>query len=309
MAPLYSVVIPVYNSSLSLGQLAGGILRVFREQVQAPVEVIFVDDGSTNPDTWPTLQQLAAQHPEVKAVQLMRNFGKPGAQICGLCEAIGDYVITMDDDLQHRPDDIPLLIAHQQHDAVIAHFPEQQTTPLRKLSSHLKNVVSRYAINKPPHLALGPFKLLKRQVVEGMLRTRSPYPSVAAQMLYVTRDVVNVRVPHGRRAYGKSGFTFWKMLQSLMNMLVNNSSVMLRLVAMVGVLMSVVSFLLGTYFIVRRLEGHIKISGFTTMVVLVLFTSGMVLFSLGIIGEYLIRIINGTEERPAYVVRQRAGRE
>ncbi len=306
MTPLYSVVIPVYNSSQSLGLLAEGILRVFREQIQAPVEVIFVDDGSPNLNTWPTLQEIAEKHPEIRALQLTRNFGKPGALICGLREAKGDFIITMDDDLQHRPEDIPLLIAHQNHDVVIARFPVKQTTFLRKLSSSLKNTISKYAINKPPRLTLGPFKLFKKKVVEGMLQINSPYPSVAAQMLYVTRDVVNADVAHSARPFGKSGFTFIKMAQSMLNMLLNNSSFMLRLVATVGILMSLLSFLLAVFYIIRKLTGHIQVSGFTTLVVLVLFTSGLVLFSLGIIGEYLIRIINGTEERPAYIVRQRA---
>ena len=306
---LYSVVIPVYNSTSSLRPLVERLVQVFAEQVRAEAEIILVDDGSANPGTWAAIQELSTAFSQVKGVQLMRNFGKPGAVFCGLQEATGHYVITLDDDLQHAPEDIPLLIAMQHHDVVIARFMKLHAGPLKRFSSLLKDKVQYWAIGKPRELQITPFKLFKAEVVRSMRQLQTPHPSIAAQLFFVTRDVVNVEVPHYPRQHGRSGFSLLKMVHTMLNLLLNNSSFLLRVVATVGILISLVSFGLGLYYIILKLSGQIKVSGWTTLVVISLFTSGLVLFTLGIIGEYLVRIINGIEHRPAFIVRQRSERK
>ncbi len=106
----YSIVIPVYDSAESLTALAGRIEKVFDEKINGRYEIIMVDDGSSNLKTWKTIEDLSAAYPPVKGIRLTRNFGKAGALLCGFEEAKGDYIITMDDDLQNLPEDIPLLL-------------------------------------------------------------------------------------------------------------------------------------------------------------------------------------------------------
>ena len=140
-----------------------------------------------------------------------------------------------------------------------------------------------------------------------MLDIRTPYPFIPALMYYLTKDVVNVEVSHHPREHGRSGFTFSRKVRQFLALLINNSSFLLQAVAALGILMAVPSLLLGGVIVVRKLFYDINVSGWASLMVVLLVTGGMMLFSLGVIGEYLIRIINGVEQRPPFVVRTRVG--
>ena len=147
----YSVVIPVYNTTHSLQELVARIEKVFRDEIKDSYEIIFIDDCSTNTDTWPTLVELKKTHPQVNVIQLMRNFGKAGAVFCGLNQASGKYTITMDDDLQHRPEDIVNLIANEQHDVVIGTFAQKKHSWFKKISSSIVNWFDFKLLGKPTY--------------------------------------------------------------------------------------------------------------------------------------------------------------
>jgi glycosyltransferase involved in cell wall biosynthesis len=143
---LVSIVIPVYDSSV-LEELAQRIHAVFSGLPGTGYEVIFVDDFSSNPETWPTLERLAGQGSKVRAVQLTRNFGQQPATLCGLAEARGDFVITMDDDLQHAPEDIPKFLALTAWDIVIGQFDRKQHHLFRRLASRAKGYFDRIILS------------------------------------------------------------------------------------------------------------------------------------------------------------------
>ena len=121
-APTYSVVVPCYNSDVSLPQVVERIAAVFKTQLRESFEIVMVDDGSPDAGTWARLQELAGRYPEVRAIRLARNFGKPGAMLCGYSAARGQWIIAMDDDLQHAPEDVPKLLAAKEHDVVMGVF-------------------------------------------------------------------------------------------------------------------------------------------------------------------------------------------
>jgi len=301
----YSVVVPVYNSSTSLVELAGRLDRVFREVVRESYEVVMVDDGSSNPDTWRTMEALAAGNQAVRCIQLSRNFGKAGAVLCGFSEARGRYVITMDDDLQHRPEDIPLLLSMKEHDVVIGSFADKRHGPVVRATSRIKGWFDRIIMGRPRGLKNSPYKLFKSEVIKAMLGIRTPYPFIPALMFYVTKDVVCVDVVHDARGHGKTGYTFTRRFRQFLRLLINNSALLLQSVAAIGFGMALVSVVYSIYLVYKRLHYSITVPGWTSLMVVVLITSGLVLFSLGVVGEYLIRIINGIEGRPPYVVRRR----
>ena len=300
---LYSIVVPVYDSTESVIELVARLQKVFKETIMESYEIILIDDKSPNSQTWDILNDMARKYKEVKIVQLMRNFGKQGAMMCGFDQANGKYIITMDDDLQHLPEDIPKLIAYQDHDVVIGNFKNKKHSIFKKTASSIKGWFDYKLIGKPRHLKVGPFKLFNSQVVENMIGIKTPYPFIPALMFYVTTDVVNVEVDHGLRKYGRSNFTLRKMLKLFSNLLINNSSFVLRKIALIGIYMSVINFGLGIFFILKRIMVGSNISGWTSLMVVSLFTSGLILFSVGIVGEYLIRIINGIENRPPFIIR------
>lgn len=306
-APAYSIIIPVYNSTDSLKELVNRIDSVFRNEIRDSYEIIMIDDASPNEETWPVMEALASRHDNVRVIQLMRNFGKHAAVLCGFAEVKGQYIITMDDDLQHRPEDIPRLISRKSHDLVLGSFKNKQHSLFKRVASDIKGWFDHKISGKPRHIQNSPFKLIKRDVIEGVLKISSPYPFISAMLFYCTGDVVNVDVSHAPRRHGKSGFTIRKMIRSFSNLMINNSSFLLQTISVTGLAVSSVSFLLGFVVIIKKLTVGIEVPGWTSLVLLVAVQGGLILFSLGIIGEYLIRIVSSTDKKPAYIVRTRKG--
>jgi glycosyltransferase involved in cell wall biosynthesis len=301
----YSVVIPVYNSSHSLYELEDRLNKVFAEKIKATYEVIFIDDASPGEEAWKAISEITSRNREFHGIQLSRNFGKPGAVMCGFKYARGAYIILMDDDLQHLPEDIPLLIEQQHHDVVIGRFRHKKHSVFKRITSAMKNRMDYKLLGKPKHIQNTAFKLVKRQIVESTLQLNITYPYISALLFFATRDIVNVEVTHEKRKYGRTGYNLKRLLKQFSNFVFNNSSVLLRMVAVVGFLFSLASFVLIVYFVIKKVFVGIAVPGWTSTIIILLLTSGLVMLSLGILGEYFIRIINGIEKRPAFIVREK----
>ncbi|MCR6638008.1 MAG: glycosyltransferase family 2 protein [Sporocytophaga sp.] len=302
----YSVVVPVFNSSHSLVELRDRIDAVFKNEMKETYELIFIDDGSESELTWPFLNGLSKKYKEVTSIRLMRNFGKQGALLCGFSNAKGRYIITIDDDLQHFPEDIPSLAALNAHDVVIGRFENKEHNLSKRIFSRVNNWFETKLLGKPEHITNSPFKLIRAEVVNSFLQIKTPNPSLSALLFFVTKDVKNVSVRHAKRPYGKSGFTLKKMFETFASMLFNNSSFLLKLIAYAGISISFFSFLLALIYFIKKLTVGIPVPGYASLVTVTLFIGGLMLFSIGIVGEYLIRIINGVELKPAYVVREKS---
>ncbi len=275
--------------------------------MKASHEIILVDDGSENPKTWP-LCEKTAQKEGVFALQLSRNFGKAGAVLCGLKESTGDYVVTMDDDLQHAPEDIKVLFESLgDHDVVIARFRNKKHGFFKKLSSSFKSWLDRKLIGRPRGIKNGPFKLYRKPIVQAMTEIRTVNPFIAALLFFVTRNVVNVDVDHHERIGGKSQFTTGKRFNSFWNLIFNNSSALLKMITVIGFTLSLVSFGAGIYYFIRKLMIDDVVSGFTTTIIVILFSSGLIMLSIGVLGEYLARTISLAEQKPSYIVKRKAG--
>ena len=303
---LVSVVVPVYDSP-ALDVLTERIESAFRDTPHA-YEIIFVDDASPQRRVWPELERLARDRKNVRAIQLTRNFGQQAATLCGLREARGEIVITLDDDLQHDPADIPRLLERADHDIVIGQFAQKEHHVLRRVASRAKSVFDRIVIGKPQDLQLSSFRLLRRPVVDGVLSIRTPNPFLPALMFHISKDVVGVPVSHGRRHSGRSGYTLRKLFGVFSNLVINNSSILLRLAASTGLLFAFVSFAWAGVIVYRKLFHRISVPGWASLFAATLLIGGLLLFSVVIVGEYLIRIIESSEARPTYFVRRRAGR-
>lgn len=303
----YSVVICTFNSEETLLILHERIQKIFKENIKAGYEILFIDDASQNPKTWDTLKKIQTIDPSVKIVRLTRNFGQQAATLCGLEIAKGEYIITMDDDLQHAPEDIPLLIQKQEHDIVVASFKNKQHGFFKKLNSSIKGKMDEWLIGKPANIRLSSFRMIRKDIAENMLRIYTPFPYIPALMLYVTRDIVNAEAQHGKRAAGSSGYSTVKLLKLFSNLLINNSSALLKFIGAFGITISMLSFLTMIYFVIKKLTYGIEITGWTSLMAAVLGIGGLLLFSVGILGEYLVRLIAGAEKRPAYIIREIRG--
>jgi len=304
----YSVVIPTFNSEHTLPMLCKRIHDVFTE-VHRSFEIIFVDDCSPNPNTKITLIKLAKQYSFVKVISLTRNFGQQSATICGFEHSAGDHIITMDDDLQHQPEYILELIKEQHHDLVIARLKQRKDPILRKITSYIKSYFDYYILKKPKHIRLSPFRLMKGSIVKSMLEIKTPTPFIPALMFYVTKDVVNVPIIHEKRKENKSNYTFMKRLKLFSLIIINNSSFLLKLIGYLGLIIALFSILLMFYYIIFKWSRGDTPMGWASTISAILFLGGMTLFSLGIIGEYLIRIMPAIERKPTYIIKEKYGIE
>lgn len=303
-SPTYSVVIPCYNSDRSVCELVLALRTVFAQEIRDSFEILLIDDGSPSSETWSTLEELGRKFPEVRSIRLSRNFGKPGALMCGYSHASGRWIIAMDDDLQHDPRDIPALLEHKEHALVMAKFSRRKHVFYYRWAGAIKSWLDFKIIGKPRNVRLSPFHVIRRQTLDQMLSIKSPTPHVGALMMYVTRDVVMVPARHNPRKYGSTTYTFGQRWHQLSNLLINNSSFLLTVVARIGLFLAIVSLLFGLGLIYQRFVVGGLVQGWTSLLVATVSLGGLILFSLGVIGEYLLRIVNGLEDRPPFVVDQ-----
>ncbi len=302
--PRYSVVVPVYNTGEKLRDLVARLHTIFTDTVKASYEIILIDDGSVREETTKMLRGLAKED-AVMAVSLTRNFGKPGAILCGLHHSRGDWVVTIDDDLQQAPEDIPLLIAEQQHDMVTATHSNKQHTILQRATSSIKAQFDRHVLGY--RVKLSPLKLIRRHVVDGMLAIKTNRPFIPALIRQVTEDVVAIPVPHHKSTQGRSRYSLKRRWSQFTDLLVGNSSVMMQIFAFIGFVVAGLSFALAGAVIARKLLGIPTQSGWSSLMVAILLIGGLNLAAIGITGQYFIRLLDITSQKPAFVVRERLG--
>lgn len=304
----YSVVVPVFNSEVTLEELYQRLTNVLTELLGAEdrYELVFVDDGSTG-NTWPILQKLVDQDSRVRAIQLMKNSGQGLATICGLQAAVGTRVITLDDDLQHPPEEIPVLVRYlDEHPEceVVMGVPGEKQHPLwRKLGSRVRNRMTTVILNKPNELSFSGFRLMTSAVANALGGVRLPYPAVGPLLLRVTDRVASVETEHHPRKEGKSGYSIRKLLRQMMGNLVAFSVLPLQFLAGIGILGFVASLGYVIYLLVRYMTGGSDVAGFTTQALLLTSMFGLSFLAFGFIGEYLVRILNSTATTPPFVVR------
>jgi hypothetical protein len=303
--PRYSVVVPVYNSDRSVEELVERLENVFDRVLKATYEVILVDDGSASVTTWPTLRRLAEERPWVSSIRLMRNYGKASAILCGLTHMRGKWVVTIDDDLQQRPEDIPELIKYEDHDVVVGNFTTRRHDRFTVVTSRIKSCFDDLILGLP--CKMSPLKLFKAEVAEGMLQIQTNRPFIPALMAHVTRDFVPVHVDHCSSRHGESRYSVFRRFQQFLNLLIGNSSFLLRVFGAIGFAVALVGFGSAIYVVARKILGYSILPGWASLVVINLVFGGFVLMGLSIIGEYLIRILEGSSRKPPYVIREMVG--
>jgi len=300
-----SILIPVYNSDLSLRELVVRINEVF-QNILMSYEIVFINDGSPNPKTHSMLMELFDNHKDiVRCFELRRNFGRPAALMCGFTQCKGEYIIMMDDDLQHDPEYIPEFLKQKEHDVVIASFKNKKHNFFKRITSDIKGWFDYKLIGKPRHIRNSSYKMIKQSVIVSINRMNVTSPFISGLLFYVTRDIINIEIEHRKRKHGKTGFTLKKMSQQFFNLLFNNSSFLLKVVSYTGIMFSIIGFVLSMYYLIRYFTARTIIQGWTSLIILNLITSGLILFSLGVFGEYFIRIIHLTEKRPSYVIKNK----
>lgn len=307
ISPACSIVIPVYGTASALPILVQRCDTAFGNLGMPLPEFIFVDDNGPG-DAWSVIQRLCVERPETRGVQLMRNFGQHNATMCGFAEATGDVVVTLDDDLQHPPECIPLLIkalGDRQADLVYGEYELKQHAFGRNLGSAVVNWFYRTVFHLP--VTITSFRAIRRPLVEAILRYDLNFTFIDGLLAWNTQRIAMVSVPHHQRTAGRSGYTLSKLVVLAMNMFTNFSLIPLQLVSACGIFASAVGMLLGLYYLILALFSKIFVPGYASIIVAVLVMGGLQLFSLGIIGEYIGRLHLNVNRKPQYTIRSRCG--
>jgi len=300
----YSVVIPVFNSQDVVGETIDRVAAFFRDN-DLCFEIIAINDGSHD-GSWRVLERKASEHPELVSIDLLRNFGQHVANLCGFHHATGDYVITLDDDLQNPPEEISKLIskANEGFDLVIGRFETKQHSPVRNVGSRVVGWINRKVFHSPKDLVLSNFRIIESSVVARVCAHKTSYPYIPGMVVMFCSRPANVLVEHMRREVGKSTYNFWRISKLVSEILFNFSSFPLRLVAGIGLATALISFLLSTFYLITAFTKGTTVPGWATVVIMLSFFNGMTLFVLGMIGEYLVRLINQVSSSAPYHIKQ-----
>lgn len=305
---LYSVVVPVYNSEHTLNELYTRLNKVFTETVQEPFELILVDDGSKD-RSYQVMEELRAADSRVKIIQMARNFGQHPALLCGFSHAEGDFIITMDDDLQHPPEEIPKLIntikEREDVDVIIASYEGRKHGPIRRLGTKVSVWATSKMLGKDPDLQITSFRLIRRFLVEAILQTNTYLPQIGNLLVLTSNRIINVPVHHAQRAYGKSGYSFKRLVKDFLYDITAHTAFPLLMVKNLGILSFVVSACLGIFYLIRYFCFGVSVEGWTSLMLVLLAFFGITLLSIGIMGIYLMNILNESKKLPHYVVRKK----
>ena len=300
----YSVIIPVYNSEQIVSETVQRTIQFFNAH-DFSFEITLINDGSKD-NSWNTIKELAENSDHVTAVNLLKNYGQHSAILCGIHYSSGKYLITLDDDLQNPPEEIIKLIdkIHEGYDLVFAKFREKKHSAFRKRGSKLVNYFNAKIFNKPKDLVLTNFRIFTRDVANRIIHYKTFYPYIPGLLIMFSSSMANVETEHKSRKVGKSNYSMFKILKLIARLLFNYSSFPLKVMTYIGVSVSMISFFIGIYFILKKLIDGVAVEGWTTIIVLLAFFNGFLIIMVGIMGEYLSRVLNQVSSTRAYETKE-----
>ena len=304
LPPGFSILVPVYNSSDILPNLIERLLPVAKS-LNNPFEVILINDGSSD-DSWNTIRELATRNTSIHGICLMRNYGQHNALLAGLRAAHYATTVTLDDDLQHPPEELPKLLEKLGKDFdVVYGSPEKQTHGfLRDLASAVTKIALRSAMGAESARHVSAFRVLKTDLRRAFDTYQSPFASLDVLLTWGTTKFGAVRVRHDVRRLGRSSYTVGKLIRHTSNMMTGFSVLPLQLASIVGFVFSFGGLAVLIYVLLRFAFYGSTVAGFPFLASIIAIFSGAQLFALGILGEYMARIHFRSLDRPTYTVGQ-----
>lgn len=300
--PDISIVVPVFNSAGTLPKLYCGIQEVMAT-MSLSFEVLFVDDGSSD-ESWRVIHDLKREHGDaVRGFRLARNSGQQAATYCGLLESRGEWVVTLDDDLQPHPREIVKLWEHarsNRSDVVYGVYAMLRQGLIHRLGTRLFRMLLRRVA--PSFQDGSSFRLIRSEVLRSLSPRIGPWIFVDPVLAWHTSYISSVVVEHGCRHSGRSNYSFSELVAIAYTLLITYSKLPLRLMAAVGLLSAIISFGLGLYYLVLKLTVGAQL-GFSALIVTMTFSSGLILLSMGILGEYISRIHTMGSGEPAFTIK------
>jgi undecaprenyl-phosphate 4-deoxy-4-formamido-L-arabinose transferase len=300
--PHISVVVPVFNSAETLPELFLGI-REAMAFLNVPFEALFVDDSSTD-RSWSVILDLKKEHGDlVRGFRLARNSGQQAATYCGLLQSRGQWVVTLDDDLQPHPREIIKLwqcAQEQRSDILYGVYAKRKHGLVHRAGSRLFRMLLRRVAPAFPDGSS--FRLIRSEVLQSIATRPGPWVLVDPVLAWQTSHIATVPVEHSSRRSGQSGYSLVTLVAIAWTLLITYSKLPLHLMTIFGFLSSIISFALGLYYLFQKLMVGAPM-GFSALIVTITFSSGLILLSLGMIGEYISRIHTMGSGEPAFTIK------
>ncbi len=300
---LVSVVIPCYNSELTIEKLVDMCMEEFKKWDGYECEMILVNDYSHD-DTFGAIRRAAAKYPNVIGVNLSKNFGQHAAIMAGLHYVHGDLVVGMDDDLQNRPEQIRQFLdkAEEGYDVVFGVYKQRKFSAFKNFTGAVSQFLLFHLVDRPRDIEMSSFWLARRYVIDEIKNYQGNDAFIQLLFVRTTRNMVDVPVEHYKREEGKSNYTFWKGLKLFMSFM-NYSTIPLQISTLFGVGFSLAGFIAAIVILIRKiLDPGVQV-GWSSLMCIILIVAGITFLMLGIIGEYVGKLIMTLNRSPLYVVR------
>lgn len=299
----YSVVVPVYNGAVSLDELCQKIMTFFNS-TKYTYEIIFVDDRSKD-HSWELIKKIHAENPSVvRGIRLSRNFGQHNATCSGFKAAKGNFIVTMDDDLESSPEDIQLLIDHQKKnnsDLVYGNYINPDKAIARKFFKAIYRSIAKIVEGKA-RVNGSSFRLVKSGLAKQVESQATHFVFIDEAFLWYTEEIEFVDVKHHSSRRGNSNYSLFGLFKLTGEVVLYSSILPLKLVKYVGFIFAMINMLIGVYYLYKKFAHGFAIPGYASIIISVLFSTGVIMFVLGVIGEYLGKMFRIMNNRPVYSV-------
>jgi dolichol-phosphate mannosyltransferase len=300
--PLISIVSPVYKAENIVEKLVNEIQTTMKA-MNCTYEIILVDDGS--PDkSWKKMFRLSTEIEELKCIKLSRNFGQHPAIMAGLSQAKGNWIVVMDCDLQDQPKEISKLYdkTKENFDIVLARRENRKDHFFKKLSSSVFSKMYGFFTDTKYDNEIANFGIYHRKAINSILSINDNIKFFPLFVNFVGYRSTSIIVEHAERDSGSSSYSFTKLISLAFNSIISFSNKPLKLFVKFGMIISILSILIGTYYIVEAFNNKIEVLGFTSIIVSIWFLSGVIITTIGITGIYVGKIFDQTKNRPIYII-------
>lgn len=303
-----SYVIPCYNSMKTLAGVVEEIKTKMKEMLNYEYEIILVNDCSLDA-TFDVIRVLCKENRNITGISLAKNFGQHAALMAGFRTACGDIIVCLDDDGQTPAKEVDKLIGRieEGYDVVYAEYENKKHSLFRNIGSRMNQRMTESMLDKPKELYISSYFAARRFVIEEMKTYHNPYPYVIGLVLRTTKNICNVKVSHRARAEGQSGYSIRKLVSLWVNGFTSFSVKPLRLAAVSGVVVAIAGFVYAVWTIIKKFIYPMAPVGWSSTVAIILIIGGMILFVLGMIGEYIGRIYICINNSPQYVIKEKVG--
>ena len=303
-----SIVIPVYNSEKTIEEVVNEIeIAVSKLNSKYDLEIVLVNDYSKD-NSLQVCKNICRHKPFVKLISFSKNFGQHNALMAGIKIASGDYIISMDDDLQTPPTEMHKLIdelENNNHDVVFAKYKTENKSIFRVFGSFVNDLMANALAEKPKNITINSYFIMKRYIANEIIKYEHAYPYIIGLIFRVTQNVGNILIEHRDRKIGKTNYTLKKLLQLWFNGFTNFSVKPLRISSVFGLFFSITGFVYLLIIIIKKIINPGIPTGWTSIMAAIIFFGGIQLLSIGLLGEYIGRVFLSINKKPQYVIKEK----